>query len=519
MNRVAKNHRPTVRRIFTRSNGYLIVIVMVLTVVLGVIGLSIAQTVSVKYAKTKRDIAASSATYTAEAGVSDTVAKLTADPTFTGYSTPKTYYSDATKGKATYTSVVTGNGTTRKIIVTGQAYRTVDSTTPLVTRKIQVILQEKTGAETSGPAITPYTVYAGSAGLSVTGGSRMFGEVSSQGDTYIKGKLTVTGNSDAPLYPYPFFSSTPAKLFVNNIACTSGTTYPVACASPDQPITVSSDSAVNGVVCAPGQTASLAQITQPGLQNPCTSPKMSDASFDKGAYTTTMTAPSKASSLTASRCSSTVGEITWTDKTTYTGTLDTSTRDCDIKLQGNVYIKGNLTLGAGTSIIQPYALRETPLTIVVDGTVTLSGTNFKHETTSSGGTLKNGALIRVISFASSDATCSGHNSCNTRLTSTARKNYETTANVRCINSCRVATSLLWSYHGTVQVDSDSEAGMVNGQGVVISNDSSAGYLWEPNATPNTAFGDGTTMPYGDLATDIIGGSAGWKMTDYRQIYD
>lgn len=513
----AKKQTHGYRRLFNNASGYLVVLVMVLTVVLGTIGLSIAQTVSVKYAKTKRDIATSSAVYVAEAGMSDTIAKLNTDPAFTGYAAKKTYYSNASKGKAEYTSVVSGSGSTRKVVATGYVYRTNDSTDPIAVRKIQVMLTEKTGGTSAGPATTPYTIYAGSAGIKVANSSTLFGNVSGPGDMYIKGTLSVTGNSDAPLYPFPFYSSSPAKMYVNNLSCISGTTYPVACSS-SQPITVSADSAVNGIVCAPAQTTNT-NISNTGLQSSCTSPALNDATFDKAAYTSTMTSPSKASSLAASRCSSTVSDITWTDRTTYTGDLDTSTRTCNIKIQGNVYIKGNLTLGASTKLVQPYALRNTPLTIVVDGTVNLAGAKLMYETNSSGSGTHSSALIRIISFASSDASCSTSNTCNTRLTSTARKTYETTANVKCTNECDASGALLWSYHGTVLVDTDSQTGMVNGQGISLNDSSTAGYLWNPGSTPNPAFGTGTTMPFGEYATDILGGTNGWEITDYRQIYD
>lgn len=482
---------------------------MILTFSLGIIGLSIAQTVSVKYAKTKRDIAAASALYAAEAGISDTATRLTTDATFPGYGTKKTLFSEPDGGKADYMTTVTASGTSKIITATGYAYRTPTSTLPLVTRKVKVTISP--GLSYTASSRTTYSVYAGPAGLSVSNGGLVAGKERGFGDVYVLGKLNVTTDAQVINLGFPFTPDENSSINVGNVACQSGTgQYPVACPSNQQPITYTGS--LNGIICAKDQVINT-NMQNTGLKPGCAPPSMEGGTFDKETYTSSMTT-TKAS--TTDTCANGGSAVTWTANTTYTGIMSggPGSTTCHITIEGNVYIKGDLYLNAHDVIDVPDSLGTNYPTVVVNGKITLAGgssqdSKVKINSANSG--------VRFISFASSDTTCQNSDICSEYLSGADRMSYAPTITIFCTDGCNLEGSMVWSYHGTVKADRKAIVGMVNGQGVII-DDAEIGRMWDPVLGTGGVFGSDTPLIYTSMSTDILS-AVKWRMTDYRQVYD
>lgn len=124
----------------TASSGFILVLVIAISFVLTLLTVSMLSIASAKYSKTKADINDAAAIYAAEAGISDTVVQLNKNPSFSGYSSEKTFYSNARQGKATYTTTVSTTGSMVTVVSTGFLYRHAADTTSFTQKGLKVIL-------------------------------------------------------------------------------------------------------------------------------------------------------------------------------------------------------------------------------------------------------------------------------------------------------------------------------------------------------------------------------------------
>ncbi len=394
-----------------RENGYLLVFVMAVSLALMTISVAIMSLSSAKYAKTNSDGDNANAVYVAEAGVSDTIARLNANSTFTGYSTKKVFYSTTAQGKAEYTTSVVDNGNeTVTVTSTGYLSDTPTSTTPVATRTIKALLLKSR---------TPVTenVLAGAAGLTMSGSYfPWFGQPTAmqKSSVYSRGKIRLNGGATSI-----GTSTDSARVTSANIGCGNTSNFPQQCASNDPPIVLGGSwfgggvGSIYGSVCATDQTSTTNIFPGPtgtGLQAGCIAPDYGMPIFDKKAFTDTKIVP--VLPAVASCPLFGVGAPIWVDGTRITGstTLQSSFGTCTVTLMGDVYIQGDLNIKDGTTInVSPTLGSRKPI-IVVNGKITVEdGVRINANS--------NGSFATFMSFWSTDNSCSTSASC-TSLSST-----------------------------------------------------------------------------------------------------
>ncbi len=389
------------------QQGYLLLVVIIISGVLMGLAVSIMSVISTRYAKAGKDMNATSAVYAAEAGVSDTMARLTSYSGFPGYSSPKEFYNSSERGRATYQTTVSENVANKTVTITsvGSSYNISTATTADATRTIKVLLSK------SREAITD-TVIAGPAGMYFASPQSFYSNpTTSKGSVYSKGKIYLNGNNSN-------LGSATSSTFVRaaNIGCGSGVNYPQACAVGSEPIqsSISGGGAgsglIYGTVCATNQTTSsfiLPGPTGSGLQSGCAAPDYGMPEFDKAAFTATKT------NIATNPCPGGLfgSSVTLNNNTRINGNVamvGPTIGACNVTIAGDVYITGNLTINGAVTLTAAASITGKKPTIVVNGKITFgagAGTV---------GVLKNasGIGINMISFASADSACSNSDTCN-----------------------------------------------------------------------------------------------------------
>lgn len=303
------------------------------------------------------------------------------------------------------------------------------------------------------PPVIPPTTDIGNPSLIVGAGGLNLNIVGSiaAGDAYVLGRITQSTVTSI---------GGPVNLYVGNIACGSGASFPQVCSG--QPISLDITSSINGTVCARGQTNSFGIS---GLQPGCIPPEATTPVFNKGNFTSSMTSSQPASAGTCL-----AGATTWPANTTYNGDV-TIGPSCTVNVAGNVYITGGLTSTANGAIrVAESAGRVRPV-IVVNQQIRV-GTVFNVTPNSYGTT------PYFISFKSANNTCSTSPSCSsispseqyTTLNSSAHTG--TNAAISISNTVTASGASFYAYFGEVNISIMSSVGAAAGQRVIISNTSS-----------------------------------------------
>lgn len=451
--------------------------------VLTSIGVSIGAVVSTQYAASKRASYTTSAVMVAEAGISDTIARLHADSSFTGYpdGARKQLFSSAEQGKGEYSTVVTAPTIdTRTITSAGYLYKNPASTANEIKKTIKVTLKANVNPK-------KYSIFAGAGGLTVNWGVTLLGS-----DIYVLGKVDLGFGSGIGIY------SSPVNLYAANVACRAGgagSEYPVLCPVSSPPLTLAGAgtfSSIYGEVCATGQTSGLGinkGVIGQGFRNPCTAPSGSIPLFDKAAFTSSMSTPAQPAS--SALCSFPSNKKTWNANTKFSGDV-TAASVCKVTVKGNIYIDGDLT----TNLFLHFQVDEdvtVPPVIVVNGTVAV---NFSRVSANSAG-----VPMRIISFDSTDSTCSSSDSCNVLPNYDDKYNSVSKVTASCAGSPHgdMPGLIFQAYYGKANVGLGCNAGSVAGQAVNFD-----------------AF-SGTSI-VGELSLDGSVTIDGWKIVDYQQIY-
>lgn len=389
------------------QEGYLLLVVIIISGVLMGLAVAIMSVISTRYAKASKDMNATSAVYAAEAGVSDTMSRLVSYSGFGGYSSPKVFYDSPEQGRATYQTTVAENVANKTITITsiGSSYNISTSTTADATRTIKVLLSK------SREAITD-TVIAGPAGMYFASPESFYSNpTTSKGSVYSKGKIYLNGTNSN-------LGSTTASTFVRaaNIGCGSGVNYPQACGVGSQPIQSnisgggSGNGLIYGTVCATNQTTSsfiLPGPTGSGLQAGCVAPDYGMPEFDKAAFTATKT------TVVGNPCAGGLfgANVTLNNNVRINGNVamtGPTIGTCNVTVAGDVYITGNLTINGSVNLVPAASISGKKPTIVVNGKITFGAGS------GSVGVQKNanGVGINMISFASANSACSNSDTCN-----------------------------------------------------------------------------------------------------------
>jgi hypothetical protein len=467
------------------ERGWFLISAIVMILFLTSIGFSTGELVAEQYQHTTREMFEQNAQLVAEAGLEQTVAQLNSDDTFAGYTTTQTYFSNSAQGKGTFTTTVTTNadGTSKTVVSTGLVYHSPGASTPFLTRKVR--------ATVVGTASTGYSVATGPGGLIMSGSSSI-----TNSSVAVSGTITMNGSGSIGT------QANPVTVDAGNIHCPTsyppGATYPVLCTDGTQPITFNNNNArIYGTVCATGQTSvgpnNNIQTGNGGLglKPGCTAPTIAQPTYDRTSLTSGMTPQSGTNGTYACSGNKT---ISFPANTKLTGSSVSWANSCNLTLNGNIYIPGDLTIDGSVQITVANSLGNTRPVVVVDGTITVKGSASMIANSSGSG-------IDFVSFANciagtNNACKNGGSNPNQTPTGTDLYNSQQQINVLVGGSANTTGMIFDAYWSEVELTGSGHIGAAAGQTVWLN-------------------GAGTVI----FGTTLTSGSKTWAITSYQPIFN
>lgn len=432
---------------FKKDAGFILPILLITGVMIVLMIIAVSSETVVNHRIAVHNQYAIQAQMAADAGLDDAMNKMNTVANWTGTGGDITLL-DSGAIKTTYSVVVTDTADTTKktLTVTAKTFAPASAASPQVTRKYLMDIE----AVTSG--VGPTSVASGVGGLILNGNSKITG-----GDVVVDGKITMSNNAQIGL------STNPVNVRVADKVCPVpvDTTYPQVCpAGSPEPISMGSTSLIYGNVQARNQTTGT-NMSNPGLVA-CSPSSNCDPvglpAFDRTTFKNTITASGQ--TLTgpqASSCSG--GVVSWPANVHITGSV-TGTNNCVIKLNGNAWIDGSISLGNNQKIAVADALGATTPSVVIDGSSGIIFGNNSLITTNSTGT---GA--EVVTFWSA-AACSPD--C-TSVTGTALATSQATVTINLSNNGGAPNSILYAYWSKAKISNNGNLGAVAGQTVELGN--------------------------------------------------
>jgi hypothetical protein len=471
------------------ESGSILILSLIIIFAMTAIGLSVAQTVATQYTSNKQQLNVENAIGAAEAGVSATLAQTTP----TGYASEQTLYSDAQRGKATYTVGVSTDSNGNKILTsTGKVYRLTTDTLPTNTKVIRVV------AAIKNEKITNSLIF-GSGNLYLSQGAGF-----PYGDVYIRGQLSMEQNAAIGS------NTQSANVNIANMSCGNSSNWPQVCGASNPPIKMlnATPGSIYGTVCATNQTSSTGIYPGPsgsGLVAGC-SPRVSAApSFNKKAFTQSVSATGTDPSVF--QCSFFTSTITIPAGTRINGDLSISAffGPCTVYIAGDVYITGNLTINPGVVVRVADSAGTVKPTVVVNkglGFFVNGGNNDVFLPNSSG------TPLFLIIFWSTNMTCSTDPNIPSDTVSTCLSPSEAQASAAysqfsgspaTVNATGV---ILYAYYTSFSMSNDVAA-QFYGFGA------QGGWLGPRSQITTTA----TDAPFGSILAYPT-----YRIVDYQQIY-
>lgn len=450
---------------------------------------AISETAVRQHGKTSNTITRYNADQAAEAGIERSILELNSSSSFTGYS-EQDFYNDPAIGRARYsTTVVDANGSNAKYITaTGKIFKYDQSTNPTSVRKVRVTV---VGTQSTG-----YSVKSGPGGLILGGSANIINS-----DVHIGGYLRLTGGSKIGS------ENGPVNVNVANKRCPSGAspgaTYPTVC-SGNPPIQIDDHSsvAILGTTCATGQTQAKFPDTannrkQPqirpassggsGLLPNCTAPPVDPITYNKTPQVSSVAVTSSATDNTQHACtgwrSGSEWSRSWPANLRLNGNVSLG-GSCDITLNGDVYITGNLTMGGGAKFRVANSVGTTRPVVLVDGTITIGG----------GSSIVTNSVGTSVEFVSLRSNAS----CNPNCTSLSGNDLYNSQNVTTVNvsgGVNMPGSAFQATWGKLVLAGGGSIGEASGQTIDMSG---AGSI---------TFGTG-----------LNSGAKTWKITSYQRVY-
>lgn len=497
-----------------QEGGYLLPLTVVVFVVLIGIGVSIAAVVSSKYAASRQVVYATNALYAAEAGVSDTIAQLNINTSFTGFTSEKTFVDSGDKGRSVYTtSVISESGGAVAITSEGATYRSSGDTVRNNTKKIRV-----TVAQQKSP-VTGISLMAGAGGLRMDSFSRV---TTGGGSLYVLGNVQTNWAANSSIGT----AAKPLSLTVANIAC-GAANWPERCAPTSDSIygTSGFNGAIYGTVCANDNVSGTDIFASPpdyvGRIANCSPPRAIMPSFDKKAFidriksaTTKRTAASFNCPFSFTKQYVDIPANSWIE-----GDLEPSgSGGCVFRIKGDVYLDGNLTVKNWGAIVVDNSVGATRPTIVINGKVTTAdsaGFVPAPERDIGFGPNNVGTVADIISFQSTNVACSKSedipsnavSTCLTIAEAKASADLGGSASNRALvcagsgNAVNFLGATFYAYYGTISCAHPFKVQSVGGQGI------RAGFTADLTLLDTTgrAFGSGFWWRE-------------YKATQYQQLY-
>jgi hypothetical protein len=300
-----------------------------------------------------------------------------------GDTTEQEVYNDG-KLRTTYESKIenTSDKYAKKLTVTGRSFVPASSTTPHNERTYQISLR---GIPQGG-----FSVVAGVGGLVMENSSKVLG-----GNLLVNGRITMSGSSTIGT------ASTPLdEIIVANYSCpqAGGATYPKDCADMeyDNPITIENPAWIYGDVKANWQKTTssmsnggLVQSSGVAHYNYLFKGRWTDSTSPSTTFSGNKTCDSNGSSYAE----------TWPANYKITGNVALSNK-CKIKVMGNVWIQGKITMTQQSQLVVDDSLNTNPPDIMVDGIEGMRMSNSSQLVSNASGT-----GFRVITYWS-NAGCS-----------------------------------------------------------------------------------------------------------------
>lgn len=412
----------------SRSNGYIIVLVMFALLILSATGISLLAITSAKYTTSRRAAKTHTAIYAAEAGIAAAKRQLTLDKNFIGFTSPaERTFDDSSDGSATYTVTVTRSGTLWELISVGKIYRPGE-TRPFQSKTLKVKIAEDTTPPT--PIVLPQRIQIGNGGVTVGSLTSLTGAAT---PLTTNGAISVSSNA----------TITTPSIKAANYACGSPATYPSLCTSPG--LTLGAASTINT------PTSEICIANGGGGFPSCNQHQLPLPTFDKSLFTAKM---QPSSPLASPSCPLWGGTVTLETSRTYTGALPASTGylTCTIIISGDTYIQGAVDLNSIARLRIADGLTKPPV-VIVNGRITINDSSIIPNNNNIGATF--------ISFDSNDSTCSQSATCNTitdadlRVSSIQKNSVELTSGYNTVDSS------IWSYFGTVRLNTNLQGRFSN----------------------------------------------------------
>jgi Tfp pilus assembly protein PilX len=431
-----------------QQNGFILPILLITGVMVALMIVAVSGESVVNHQTATHAEYALEAQMAADAGLDDAMTKINTVTGWTGTGGDVTLLNSSSPSiKTTYNVTVadTADPAQKTLTVTAKAYFPSTAATPQVTRKYLMDIE----AVTSGTG--PTSVASGVGGLVLNGNAKISG-----GDVVVDGTISLSNNSQIGL------STNPLNVHVADQACPSpaDATYPLVCGvgSP-QPITMGTTAKIYGNVQAKNQTTGT-NMSNPGLVA-CSGTNCDPIAlppFDRTGFKNTVNASGQAlTGAAASTCSG--GVVNWPANLKITGNV-TGTNNCIIKINGNVWITGNVTFGNGEKMVIQTAVGTTTPSIVIDGSAGLIFGNNSGITPNSSNT---GA--EIVTFWSS-AACSPD--CST-VTGTDLFTSQNTTTINFSNNSSAANTTLYAYWSRALISNNGNLGAVAGQTVQLGN--------------------------------------------------
>lgn len=458
------------------EQGMMLVSILIIASILIIVGFSIVSFTTSQYKVSNNKVFSANALMVAEAGIEQAIKETNENETFSGHPVEQQFFNNSDQGRGTYTTTITQLPDTnaKQIISTGKVYRQ-NKSVPESTRSVKVTI---VGTGSQG-----YSVHSGPGGL-ILGGSANI----TNSDVFVNGKITMTGASKIGTFAQPL------KVDVANQACPTGNnpgpTFPQVCAT-GQPISTAWSTNIYGSVCATGQTNNnngsgnpagniLPGSTGQGLILGCVAPPVVTPTYDRNAQIAAVTTTGAGNS-NAYVCNSFPFARSWPNKLKLTGNVSIAS-SCDVTINGDVYITGNLNIGGAAKIKVADNLGTTRPRIIVDGTITTGGSAQIIANAS-------GTGIHFISFK---ATASCNPNCVT-LTGNDLKNSQNVQTVSVGGAVNLPGMIFQAYWGKITIAGSGSVGAAVGQTVDMS-------------------GAGTIT----FGTELSSGDRTWTITSYQQ---
>lgn len=457
-------------RLRKRQEGVILTSILVLIIIFTTIGFALISYSVSQYSLTTRKVFRSNAVFAAEAGVEQSIKAINEDEAFSGYSTEQTFFDNSTQGLGTFETSITSaaEGESKVITSTGRVYRPNQTGDPISTSIIRVTI---VGTTSEG-----YSVHTGPGGL-ILGGSASI----TNSDVYVNGTIALNGASRIGT------ASNPLNVNVAHQSCPTGTnpgpTYPTVCTT-GQPISMDWSTRIFGSVCATNQTSTGPNNNiqggdgGQGLIPGCTAPTVSQPPYDRAAHIASMT-----ETHTGNWTCNWPFERSWPANWRVNGNA-TVASSCDLTINGNVYISGDLSIGGAAKIRVAEELGTTRPVVIVDGTIDIGG---------SAQMLANshGTGIHFISFRS-NASC---NPGCTNITGTQLRNTQNLLTVDVSGAANLPGMIFQAYWGRVRLTGSGNMGSAIGQTVDMT-------------------GAGTIT----FGTSLASGERTWTISSYQQIF-